>query len=125
MDCEVSPALSNLREKTKHANWLIVSGGDQAELREIFAIRQLEALFDGGIFGSPDNKDEILERELANKNIKLPALFLGDSKYDFQAATKANLDFVFLSAWSEVWDSDVWCQKFCITSVSDLSALSI
>ena len=102
---------------------MIVSGGDQSELREIFAIRQLAALFDGGIFGSPDNKDEILARELSNQNIKLPALFLGDSKYDFQAATKANLDFVFLSSWSDVKDSEVWCQKSCITSVSDLSAL--
>jgi len=101
MNCEVADGLEELREKTKHANWLIVSGGDQAELREVFAARGLDKYFDGGIFGSPDTKDTILEREMKNNNVNLNALFLGDSKYDYQAAKKAGLDFMFLSYWSE------------------------
>lgn len=35
-------------------------------------------------------------------SLSVPALFLGDSKYDYQAASAAGLDFVFLSGWSEV-----------------------
>ena len=101
INCEVAAGLRELREKTRQSNWLIVSGGDQAELRDVFLHRDLAQLFDGGIFGSPDSKDQILRRETENKNIQLPALFLGDSKYDLEAAKRAGLDFVFVAAWSE------------------------
>ena len=102
--CAITPGLRELREKTPGARWLIVSGGDQNELREVFAARNLDAMFDGGIFGSPDNKDVILARELANGNIAQPALFLGDSTYDYRASHGAGLDFVFISGWTEVGD---------------------
>jgi len=108
LECDVAEGLTALREHTAHARWLIVSGGDQAELRKIFAQRDLAQLFDGGIFGSPDTKDEILAREVAAGNIQQPALFLGDSKYDHQAASAAGLDFVFLYNWSEVPDWRGW-----------------
>lgn len=105
INCEIVDGLVELREKTNHANWLIVSGGDQQELRDVFAARGLAKLFDGGIFGSPDSKDEILAREVACNNIGKRALFLGDSRYDHVASSAANLDFVFLSYWTEfsVW----------------------
>ncbi len=117
LNCSVAEGLVELREKTNDANWLIVSGGDQHELREVFAERDLAHLFDGGIFGSPDSKDVILERELLNSNISKPALFLGDSKYDYQASTVAGLDCIFLTDWTEVKD---W-QDFC--KVNDIKSL--
>jgi phosphoglycolate phosphatase-like HAD superfamily hydrolase len=101
MSCAVAEGLAALRAATAGARWCIVSGGDQAELREIFAARGLDGLFDGGIFGSPDSKDTILARELAAGTIRRPALFLGDSRYDHEAAARAGLDFVFVSGWSE------------------------
>ena len=67
----------------------------------MFVVRDL---FDGGVFGSPDNKDIILRRELGNHNIQNPSLFLDDSKYDFQAADQAGLGLVFLTDWTEVKD---------------------
>lgn len=102
--CEVAEGLDQLRIYTKSAKWLIVSGGDQTELREIFLIRGIETYFDGGIFGSPDNKAEILQREVAKGNIIAPALFIGDSKYDYKVAKVAGLDFAFVSNWTEVED---------------------
>lgn len=108
LSCEVAPGLEALRQQTPDARWLIVSGGDQAELRDVFAQRGIAEWFDGGIFGSPDTKDEILARELASGKIQQPSLFLGDSKYDYQAASAAGLDFVFLSGWSEVADWESW-----------------
>ena len=101
LSCEVAPGLSDLRQALQNSRWLIVSGGDQEELREVFAVRGLADHFDGGIFGSPDAKDQILLRELTNGNIPIPALFLGDSRFDYQCATQAGMDFVFLSNWSE------------------------
>jgi phosphoglycolate phosphatase-like HAD superfamily hydrolase len=103
-NCEIAEGLFELKQKTLHANWLIVSGGDQEELREVFAARGLAELFNGGIFGSPDSKDEILERELDRGNINRKALFLGDSKYDHVASSAANLDFLFLNYWTEFAD---------------------
>jgi phosphoglycolate phosphatase-like HAD superfamily hydrolase len=111
MTCEVAAGLDELKVVTQNANWLIVSGGDQSELREVFAERGLGNNFDGGIFGSPDTKDTILAREIENDNITRPALFLGDSKYDYQAAQSAGLDFVFLSQWTEVKYHKVWCAQ--------------
>lgn len=101
MTCEVAEGLMELREKTQHTRWLIVSGGDENELREIFEKRGLATLFDGGIFGSPNNKETILKREEDRGNIVRKGLFLGDSQYDYQAAKQAKHDFVYVSAWSE------------------------
>lgn len=124
LSCEVAPGLEALREQTPSVRWLIVSGGDQAELRDVFASRGIAEWFDGGIFGSPDTKDEILSRELASGNIQQPALFLGDSKYDYQAASAAGLDFVFLSGWSEVLDWEEWVSHLQVKSVTSLSELA-
>ncbi len=122
LNCKISEGLKHLRLETS-SRWLVVSGGDQAELRDVFNARGLADCFNGGIFGSPDNKDEILARELTNNNIVHPALFIGDSKYDYQAATAAGLDFVYLSDWSEVKDWQDWCLSYQITQLPDLKEL--
>jgi len=109
MECAVAEGLPELRAASPQANWMILSGGDQQEIRTLFAKRDLAKYFDGGLFGSPDNKDTVLAREKEKGNLQFPALFIGDSKYDFEAATRAGLDFVFLSGWTEVKD---W-QSFC------------
>jgi len=109
MECGIADGLLTLRDATPNAKWSILSGGDQQEIRTLFAKRNLAKLFDGGLFGSPDNKDEVLAREKANGNLQFPALFLGDSKYDFEAATRAGLDFIFLSDWTEVADWKEYC----------------
>tara|TARA_R110002167_G_scaffold5074_8_gene23819 strand:+ start:287 stop:958 length:672 start_codon:yes stop_codon:yes gene_type:complete len=124
LTCDVAEGLIELRKRTAHARWLIVSGGDQAELRDIFTQRGLIELFDGEVFGSPDTKDEILARELENGNIQPPMIFLGDSKYDHQAASAAGIDFVFLSGWSEVEDAEVWCKNNQITHLDKISNLT-
>ena len=125
LNCEIAPSLQALREKHANTRWLIVSGGDQAELREVFAKRNLAHLFDGGIFGSPDSKDNLLERELASGNIDRPALFLGDSKYDYEAATQVGLDFVFLYDWTEVKDWREWTALKNIVAHKNVAELGL
>ena len=90
----------------------------------MFAQRFIAEWFDGGIFGSPNSKEEILARELAAGTIQQPALFLGDSKYDYQAASAAGLDFLFLSGWSEVADWQRWVTGEGITVRQDIQALT-
>jgi len=124
LTCEVVKGLDEFRANTPQTKWLVVSGGDQAELREVFAQRGLDKLFDGGIFGSPDTKDTILEREIKNRTIVRPSLFLGDSKYDYQAATHAGLDFVFIGQWTEIKDWHGWATDkgiACVLSLLDLT----
>ena len=122
MECAVAEGLPELRAAST-ANWMILSGGDQQEIRTLFAKRDLAKYFDGGLFGSPDNKDTVLAREKANGNLQFPALFIGDSKYDFEAATRAGLDFVFLSAWTEVADWQRYCAEHQILALSAIKDL--
>jgi len=123
LNCAVAPGLAALRESLPDSRWMIASGGDQAELREVFALRGLSDYFEGGIFGSPDPKDLILQRERANGNLPQSALFLGDSRFDYQCAVGAGLDFIFLSAWSEFHG---WPEYFadknidCMASIAQL-----
>ncbi|SFX08853.1 HAD family hydrolase [Marinospirillum alkaliphilum] len=124
LSCEITNGLSVLREQTSDSRWMIVSGGDQKELREIFKVRNIDQYFDGGIFGSPATKDEILNELTIDGRLQKPALFIGDSKYDFEAASGADLDFVFIRAWSEVDDIDSWLMLngiYGLNFVSDLS----
>lgn len=104
MSCEIAEGLHALRKKTSHTKWLIISGGDQSELRDVFKKRKLAHLFGGGIYGSPESKEQILAREISRKNIQLPALYFGDSKYDYKAAKNAGLNFIFVREWSEWTD---------------------
>ncbi|MEP4053458.1 MAG: HAD family hydrolase [Litorimonas sp.] len=119
----VAPGLKDLRVATSSARWYIVSGGKQSELRAVFKAKGLDQLFDGGIYGSPDDKIEIFKREIAAGNMILPALYLGDSKYDYYSSQQNGLDFVFVSGWSEVSEWETFCEANSLNKIIDLSNL--
>jgi phosphoglycolate phosphatase-like HAD superfamily hydrolase len=120
VQAELAPGLEALRKTTPHARWMVVTGGDQAELREVYARKNIAGWFDAGLFGSPDSKDVILERELQNGNLKTPAIFFGDSRYDHQAATNAGLDFVFVSGWTEFEGWAEYCSEHRIPIIDSV-----
>ena len=109
MTCDIAEGLSELRAATENSKWMIVSGGDQEEIRELFTKRNLIHFFDGGVYGSPENKDSLLAKEKTKGNLIFDALFIGDSIYDYKAAKKAGLDFLFLTNWTDL----IGWQKFC------------
>lgn len=111
MQCEVAPALYDLKNKTVQAKWMLMSGGDQSELREIFPRRNLDGLFELGIYGGPTKKNEHLATLIADGTIQFPALFIGDSRFDHQASTGAGLDFVFVSDWTDMPDWQTYCKQ--------------
>ena len=119
----VTPGLADLREATRDATWCIVSGGAQHELRRVFAARGLDGLFDGGIFGSPTPKPQIL-RELAEaRGGRETSLFIGDSRYDYDAAEAAGIPFVFAYGWTEMDTWPAYCAKhghLAVHKVADL-----
>jgi phosphoglycolate phosphatase-like HAD superfamily hydrolase len=124
MACEADSGLIDLRELTPSTRWFIVSGGDQAELREVFSERGLDHLFDGGIFGSPNSKDEILSRELQAGRIMKPGLFIGDSRYDHEASGCAGLDFVFVRQWTEFYGWKAYCENHKLEVAASLRDLA-
>ena len=123
MECEISPCLFELREKIPDTKWFVVSGGVEKELRDVFQNRSLFDLFDGCIYGSPMTKDEILSSLIKKNHIKFPALFIGDSKYDYEVASRAKLDFLFVSDWSEFKDWRNFCSSNKILSINSLCNL--
>ncbi|MGM0433326.1 MAG: HAD family hydrolase [Pseudomonadota bacterium] len=123
LECEIVEGLCELRSETADARWLLVSGGDQIELREVFNTRGIAKLFDGGIYGSPDSKHHILEREIQNQNIVRPAVYIGDSRYDYEASQIAQMDFIFSSQWTEFKDYSSYFGNSSVYIVSSVSEL--
>lgn len=123
LGCRLAEGLETLREKTQHANWMVVTETDQNQIRSLFETRGIAPLFDGGIFGSPDNKDEILTREKEVGHIITPALFIGDCKYDYEAAMRAGLDFVFVSDWTDTSDWEAFCHEHHIQVCRNIQSL--
>lgn len=78
----------------------VVSGGIQSEMQYVFKQRGLDAYFNG-IYGSPDSKEAIMSNRLNSPDMKYPAVFIGDSRYDYTIASKFNIDFIFMTQYSE------------------------
>ncbi|MDQ2078329.1 HAD family hydrolase [Marinimicrobium sp. ABcell2] len=119
LECDVTPGLDDLRQASGQARWLVASGGDQGELREVFAERGLDTLFDGGIFGSPDAKDDILARELTEREQSPATLFVGDSRYDHVVSQKFGLEFVFVTQWTEFYDWKSYSEENVVFTVTE------
>ena len=89
-----------MRTLTENAEWSVVSGSDEGELRDVFELNGLNNYFEGRVFGSPSKVDIINDGKAKGKFAE-PALFIGDSRYDYETSIFFGFDFVFLSAWSE------------------------
>jgi len=99
--CDTTPELKKIKNVTAQKKWIMISGSKETELKDILEIKKIAHFFESGIFGSPDNKIEIFNREINKNNILFPAIFFGDSKYDYEVAKQFNIDFVFVSDWTE------------------------
>lgn len=102
--CEIENEIINYRPNSE-AKWFIVTGSDQEELIEIFKKRKIFQDFEGGIYGGPKSKIDIFEFLIKKNKIETSkSLYIGDSKYDYIAASKFSIDFIFLNRWSEFKD---------------------
>jgi len=82
------------------ARKIVVSGGDQEELREVFQRKRLDRLFDE-IFGSPRDKRDIIREAIQQDKILEPVVFIGDSQFDYEVSKEFDYDFIFMSKYSE------------------------
>ena len=123
LKCEINQGIFQLREELS-SDWIVISGGNQDEINEVFSFRKIDSLFlEGCIFGSPDPKEVIFDREIKLSKIKYPALFIGDSQYDYEVSKAFDVDFLFLSNWTDFsnWKeyTDLHSIKTC-GSIKDL-----
>tara|TARA_Y100001968_G_scaffold331251_1_gene385325 strand:+ start:915 stop:1586 length:672 start_codon:yes stop_codon:yes gene_type:complete len=118
---QVTQNLKEMRETTGDIPWFVVSGGDQNELRKVFKQKKIYDYFTGGIFGSPEKKIDILNREIKKRNIDYPALMFGDSKLDHTVACYHEIDFVFVYKWSDFKEYEDYCKKHSIKLIPYLS----
>jgi len=123
LTCEIAQGLYQLRKEFPNTTWCVVSGGDQEELRDIFKARKIDNLFDGGVFGSPDNKYSIMNREIEKGNIVGPAILFGDSRLDHEVAESFDVDFIFLNKWTEFKEWEAYCSYNHIHTLKEINCL--
>lgn len=115
LSCNETPKTRDFLSRVSNCKRLVVSGGEQEELRQIFSNRELDKYFDG-IYGSPSSKSEILD----SLRLEKPGIFVGDSKCDYESACGANLDFIFMTQFTEF---DGWNRYFVDKDVTIISNL--
>ena len=99
---EISKGIFEIRKYFPRSNLSVVSGSDQNELRWVFKKLGIYNIFNIGIFGSPDSKEQIFKNLFEKFNNYESGIFFGDSKYDYQVSKLFNIDFVFMSDWSDL-----------------------
>ena len=109
--CEIARDITTLKALLPNSDWFVVSGGLQSELISIFQNRNIDYLFNGGIYGSPDDKYSITQNLITNVKIRYPVLSIGDSILDYKVAKKYGFDFVFLSEWTESQNWEAYFSK--------------
>ena len=104
---ETSGVRDFLNSLATNTDKYVVSGGAQSEIQYVFKQRSLGAYFNG-IYGSPDSKEVIVSNRVSSPDMKYPAVFIGDSRYDYEVATCFNLDFFFMTKYTEFEDWELY-----------------
>ena len=123
LTCEAAESLEALKSAADTSNWFVISGGDQAELRDIFLQRGLSKLFNGGIYGAPEDKVNIALRLKNDGVISGASLVFGDNRKDFEMARAIGADFIFVRQWSEMVDFKEFIEVNRLLSIHSLASL--
>jgi len=100
----------------------LVSGGDEEELRAIFKERNLTNFF-CGIYGSPETKVNHCSNIIRQFDTTIRGVFIGDSRLDYLAAQSCNLDFIFMSDFTDFKDWAQFCSDENLRSTPNLGPL--
>lgn len=100
LTCKICAGAIELLERSPSTNCWVVSGSDQAELREVFAQRGLTRYF-SGVYGSPTTKAANIRNILESQNLdRGETCLIGDASGDYQAAMENGIGFIFCSGYS-------------------------
>jgi len=99
----------------------VVSGGKQEEVDNVLRLRGLHKNFKG-VYGSPRTKNEIIS-SIREEGYLEPAIFVGDAKYDYEVSVENNMDFIFVSGYTNMYDWRSYFADKNITIIHNLSEL--
>ena len=101
----------------------VISGGREDEVVSIFKHKKIDIYFNG-IYGSPRTKENILDD--ISEDIDFPAVYVGDSKYDFIASNYIGSDFIFMYEFSEFQGWEEYFKDrnvMCIKNIIDIGII--
>lgn len=117
LTCGCADLIAKLHNLKKRI--IIVSGGDKSEIRRILNKNKILRYFDE-VHTAPKSKIE----NIKNVNFELPVVFIGDSEVDYEAAFSLNIDFIFMSAHSQMEGWELFFkEKSNVRCINDLRQL--
>ena len=111
LGCEFNQGIFDLSDNLSHFKKLVISGGNELEIKSVFKFKKIDKFFNDGIYGNPLSKIEIFSYLLKKQIITKPAIYIGDSMYDWEVASQFGLDFLFFSPWTDLKSWKVFCNK--------------
>lgn len=121
LETEIEKGIFKIKEIFPDSKIAVISGSDQKELIWLFKKLKIDNIFDWGIYGSPKSKEEIFNQIFKNSRDILSAIYLGDSKYDYDVSKMYGMDFAFLTEWTEVPEWFTFTKKNDIKSYLNIS----
>lgn len=118
---DISKGIFQLKNYFPNTLSAIISGSDEKELRWLFNKRNISNIFNYGIYGSPKSKYEIFDKIYSQFNGSEKTLYFGDSKYDYLVSKNYEMDFIFISEWTELDNWENFTQKNNIKSFKNIS----
>ncbi len=106
------------------AKKFVISGAEEEELRWCLEHHGLASFFDG-IFGSPRSKPEVLQGLKDTGDWASPAVYFGDSRYDFESSTAAGCDFTFVSGYTDFSSWRSFVAENGISAIRDFGDLLV
>ena len=117
-------ALEFINRYYKDSTLFVVSGGYEQELREVFDDRDASHYF-RVILGSPIAKNEHVDDLVNKKMIDKPVLFIGDSMIDHQVANSFDIDFIFISDYTELDNWKGYCLKHDVENFTTIREMML
>ena len=98
----------------------ILSGGDENEINQLLKERNYIDKFEK-IMGGPLTKYDNID----NLDLNGKILYIGDSKIDYEVASKYNFDFIFMYGYTQFSEwKDFFKDKNILMSIKDFSVLT-
>lgn len=107
--------------KNHNIKLFVSSGTEEQELIKLLQVKKIDHFF-VDIYGSPDKKD-VHVKKVKEKVGENSILFVGDSQSDYEVSHRTQLDFMFMSSYSEFKEWENFFAKkdiYHIKSFADL-----
>lgn len=112
LDCPEMPGMRQYISALQQAGIpaFVATGGDEEEVRAVFAARGLSPFF-RCILGSPRTKTDNVRLLIARGDVNGRAMFFGDARADYESARACDMDFTLITLRSDWADGVAICRE--------------